>query len=147
MTDQAARKSADQSKERIVDVARAEVERTGILGLRMAEVAKAAGVSESLLYAYFDDRNGLLAETLGAIWHDYSLEDIEAIRMATSFIGDQDLTPELLARRQNPSARADPRPPPMAANPDPRRQPGDPGSAGTSGRGTTPGAGSLRTAQ
>ena len=56
--------------EAILDSARAELEKNGIVGLRVADVAKGADVSLTQIYRYFDDRNGLLARVLGDIYDE-----------------------------------------------------------------------------
>jgi AcrR family transcriptional regulator len=66
------------SRERIVAAARTEVETKGILGLRVQDVASAAKVSVPLIYKYFDDRDGLLAEVLSRLFEEVVLENIDA---------------------------------------------------------------------
>jgi AcrR family transcriptional regulator len=48
----------------ILDAAIAVIARRGVRGLRVEEVAAEAGVATSLLYYYFDNRNGLVRATL-----------------------------------------------------------------------------------
>jgi AcrR family transcriptional regulator len=48
----------------ILDAAIAVIARRGVRGLRVEEVAAEAGVATSLLYYYFDNRNGLVQATL-----------------------------------------------------------------------------------
>ena len=66
------------SRERIITAARAEVETKGILGLRVQDVAEAAKVSVPLMYKYFGDRDGLLAEVLGDMFEEFVLESIDS---------------------------------------------------------------------
>ena len=66
------------SRERIVAAARVEVEAKGILGLRVQDVAQNAKVSVPLIYKYFVDRDGLLAEVLGEMFEEYVLEQFDA---------------------------------------------------------------------
>jgi len=66
------------SRERIVASARVEVEAKGILGLRVQDVAQNAKVSVPLIYKYFVDRDGLLAEVLGEMFEEYVLEQLDA---------------------------------------------------------------------
>ena len=66
------------SRERIVEAARDEVLSKGILGLRVQDVAAKAKVSVPLIYKYFEDRDGLLAEVLGRMFEDVVLEYVEA---------------------------------------------------------------------
>ena len=57
------------TKKRILDSARAIIDRDGIIGLRVTDVAAGAQVSVPLIYRYFIDRDGLLAAVLGD-WYD-----------------------------------------------------------------------------
>jgi len=50
--------------ERILRAARQEIVESGILGLRVLDVAENAGCSVALIYRYFNDRDGLLAAAL-----------------------------------------------------------------------------------
>ena len=70
--------SAVSSRERIVQSARAEIEKKGILGLRVQDVAAAADVSVPLIYKYFHDRDGLLAEVLSRMFEEVVLENVAA---------------------------------------------------------------------
>lgn len=65
------------SRERIVEAARDEVLAKGILGLRVQDVATKAHVSVPLIYKYFDDRDGVLAEVLGRMFEELVLEYVE----------------------------------------------------------------------
>lgn len=64
------------SRDRIIAAAREEVETKGILGLRVQDVAEKAKVSVPLMYKYFGDRDGLLAEVLGEMMEEFVLEQI-----------------------------------------------------------------------
>ena len=68
------------SRQRIHQCTLAEIEHSGIVGLRVANVAEAAGVSVALIYKYYKDRDGLLAGVLGKEIEDFYLSDINAIR-------------------------------------------------------------------
>ena len=68
------------SRQRIHQCTLAEIEHSGIVGLRVANVAEAAGVSVALIYKYYKDRDGLLAGVLGKEIEDFYLADINAIR-------------------------------------------------------------------
>ena len=57
------------TRENILASARAEIDRNGIIGLRLSAVAEKAHVSVPLLYKYFEDRDGLLAVVLGD-WYE-----------------------------------------------------------------------------
>jgi AcrR family transcriptional regulator len=63
-------KNSDQTKARILASAREEFEKNGILGLRVADVAQSAGCAVSLIYRYFIDRDGLLAQILGDMFDE-----------------------------------------------------------------------------
>ncbi len=66
------------SRERIIAAAKHELHEVGILGLRVQDVAKHAGTSVSLIYKYFEDRDGLLAQVLGDM-HDERIDNWEKI--------------------------------------------------------------------
>lgn len=53
------------SKQRIELAAHSIIDETGIIGLRMQDVADRADVSVPLIHKYFGDRTGLLAKVLG----------------------------------------------------------------------------------
>lgn len=59
------------SRQRILDSARKEIEQHGILGLRVADVARGADTSITLIYRYFGDRDGLLAQVLGDMYVEF----------------------------------------------------------------------------
>lgn len=67
------------TRERIVQCALEEIEKNGIVGLRVADVAMGADVSVPLIYKYFRDRDGLLAEVLSSTIASNFLGDITAI--------------------------------------------------------------------
>jgi len=62
--------TADSAEERILVSARREIEERGILGLRIMDVARNANASLSLIYKYFDSRDGLLARVLGDMYEE-----------------------------------------------------------------------------
>jgi AcrR family transcriptional regulator len=64
------------ARERIIAAAKQELHEVGILGLRVQEVAKLADTSVSLIYKYFEDRDGLLAVVLGDM-HDERIDNWE----------------------------------------------------------------------
>jgi len=64
------------SRGRIIAAAKHELHEVGILGLRVQEVAKLAETSVSLIYKYFEDRDGLLAVVLGDM-HDERIDNWE----------------------------------------------------------------------
>jgi len=63
--------AAPDSRQRILDSARKEIEQHGILGLRVADVARGADTSITLIYRYFGDRDGLLAQVLGDMYVEF----------------------------------------------------------------------------
>ena len=66
------------SRARIIAAAKHELHEVGILGLRVQEVAKLANTSVSLIYKYFEDRDGLLAVVLGDM-HDERIDNWEKV--------------------------------------------------------------------
>jgi AcrR family transcriptional regulator len=67
------------ARDRIVQCALDEIEKNGIVGLRVADVAIGADVSVPLIYKYFRDRDGLLAEALSSTIASNFLGDIVKI--------------------------------------------------------------------
>ncbi|MEN9746063.1 MAG: hypothetical protein RL729_535 [Actinomycetota bacterium] len=67
-----------ESRERIIAAAKQELHQVGILGLRVQEVARKADTSVSLIYKYFEDRDGLLAQVLGDM-HDERIDNWEIL--------------------------------------------------------------------
>lgn len=70
MTDGTPERSDSDSRSRILASAREQIERRGILGLRVADVARGANTSITLIYRHFADRDGLLAQVLGDIYDE-----------------------------------------------------------------------------
>jgi AcrR family transcriptional regulator len=66
------------SRGRIIAAAKHELHEVGILGMRVQEVAKLADTSVSLIYKYFEDRDGLLAQVLGDM-HDERIDNWEKL--------------------------------------------------------------------
>lgn len=69
------------ARDRIVQSALDEIEKHGIVGLRVADVAMGADVSVPLIYKYFRDRDGLLAEVLSGSIATFFMQDIQAMRI------------------------------------------------------------------
>lgn len=84
------REESGDPRELILRSARAEVEKNGILGLRVAEVAANAHYSVSIIYRYFGDRDGLLAQVLGNLYEE--ILDRAANRLATRLPASGPLT-------------------------------------------------------
>jgi len=59
------------SRERILIATRARIKQDGIIGLRVADVAKDAETSITLIYKYHRDRDGLLARVLGDMYSEF----------------------------------------------------------------------------
>jgi len=59
------------TRELILKSARSEIDQYGIIGLRLSSVAEKAQVSVPLIYKYFEDRDGLLAEVLGDWYEEF----------------------------------------------------------------------------
>jgi AcrR family transcriptional regulator len=70
----------EDADERIRACTIAEIEKNGIAGLRVANIAKQAGVSVPLVYKLFGDREHLLATVLSESIETFYLTDINNIR-------------------------------------------------------------------
>lgn len=68
------RSTAADSRQRVLDSAREEIRKNGILGLRVADVASNAFFAVSAIYRHFGDRDGLLAAVLGDIYEELLTE-------------------------------------------------------------------------
>ena len=84
------------SGELILESARAELAKSGILGLRVAEVARGAHCSITNIYRYFGDRDGLLARVLGDMYEEFTAGAVAGY--LARFEGRSDVTVEELAR-------------------------------------------------
>ena len=60
-----------QSRERILQATRARIKQDGIIGLRVADIANDAETSITLIYKYYRDRDGLLAQVLGDMYSEF----------------------------------------------------------------------------
>lgn len=80
----------DAPQIRILRSARIEIEKSGILGLRVADVARGAYCSITLIDQYFGDRDGLLAAVLGELYDEIQNNMIEWLEAFAA--GDQPLT-------------------------------------------------------
>lgn len=72
------------SKDRIHECTLAEIERNGIIGLRLVNVAEAAGVSLALLHKLYGDRESMLAKVLSRAIEEFYLPEIEFIKVLTA---------------------------------------------------------------
>ena len=69
------KKASPDSRARIADATIREILNKGVLGLRLATVAKKANVSIPLIYKYYGSREGLIAEILASrIEADYLID-------------------------------------------------------------------------
>jgi AcrR family transcriptional regulator len=59
------------SRERILQATRARINQDGIIGLRVADIANDAETSITLIYKYYRDRDGLLAQVLGDMYSEF----------------------------------------------------------------------------
>ena len=67
------------SRQRILQATRARLKSNGILSLRVADVAKDADTSITLIYKYFRDRDGLLAQVLGDMYEEFRDRQIKRV--------------------------------------------------------------------
>ena len=67
------------SRERILQATRARLNSGGILSLRVADVAKDADTSITLIYKYYRDRDGLLAQALGDMYDEFRQRQMQRI--------------------------------------------------------------------
>jgi AcrR family transcriptional regulator len=86
--------TVSNSRERIAQCALELIERDGIVGLRIADVATASDVSIPLIYKYFCDRDGLLAEVLST-------------KVTANFLADIERAKELVASTPAPLSARD----------------------------------------
>jgi AcrR family transcriptional regulator len=63
--------NGSDSRERILQATRARIKQDGILGLRVADIANDAETSITLIYKYYRDRDGLLAQVLGDMYSEF----------------------------------------------------------------------------
>jgi AcrR family transcriptional regulator len=85
----------EDADERIRACTIAEIEKNGIAGLRVANIAKQAGVSVPLVYKLFGDREHLLATVLSESIETFYLTDINNIRALVEN-SESNITVELL---------------------------------------------------
>ena len=69
------------ARERIIAAAKHELHEVGILGMRVQEVAKLADTSVSLIYKYFEDRDGLHAVVLATCTTSALITGRKCLRM------------------------------------------------------------------
>lgn len=59
------------SRQRILQATRARIKQDGIIGLRVSDVSNDAETSITLIYKYYRDRDGLLAQVLGDMYSEF----------------------------------------------------------------------------
>lgn len=67
----------EATREAILDSARVELAKSGILGLRVANVAAGAQTSVTAIYRHFGDRDGLLADVLTEVYDDLTTTTVD----------------------------------------------------------------------
>lgn len=90
------------SVSRIRRSALAEIQRSGILGLRLADVAVGAEVSVPLIYKYFGDRDGLIGDVLGEVIERHFGEELSAIRRLLEQVTAQTVLEDVLPLMPQP---------------------------------------------
>ena len=90
------------SVSRIRRSALAEIQRSGILGLRLADVAAGAEVSVPLIYKYFGDRDGLIGDVLGEVIERHFGEELTAIRRLLEQVTAQTVLEDVLPLMPRP---------------------------------------------
>lgn len=91
------RRSADETRQIILDAAVAWIEENGTAGLKVVDVSRSSGVSEVLIYRYFTDRSGLLTAALVELWERYMTAPVDEARVALEALPDEEITADLLA--------------------------------------------------
>jgi AcrR family transcriptional regulator len=74
-------------RQRVLAAARQEVVDRGILGLRVANIARIAGCSITSMYRYFGSRDGVLAEVLLRLYEESFEEQYAVIRERLGGVG------------------------------------------------------------
>ncbi len=91
------RRSAAKTRAIVLDAAVGWIEENVSSSLKVSEIARSAGVSEVLIYRYFNDRQGLLTAALVELWERYMAHPIAVVRQMIDSLPTGELTPELLA--------------------------------------------------
>jgi AcrR family transcriptional regulator len=92
------RRSADETRRLVLDAAVDWIEENGSASLKVVDIARASGVSEVLIYRYFDDRQGLLTAALVDLWERYMIQPLDAARQMIADLPSEAFTPEFIAR-------------------------------------------------
>ena len=80
----------------VIDAAVTWIEENGTANLKVVDIARLSGVSEVLIYRYFEDRQGLLTAALVALWERYMIQPLDDARRLIADLPDEAFTPELL---------------------------------------------------
>ena len=92
------RRSADETRRLVLDAAVDWIEENGSSGLKVVDIARASGISEVLIYRYFNDRQGLLTAALVELWERYMIQPLDAARQMIADLPSETFTPEFIAR-------------------------------------------------
>ena len=92
------RRTADETRRLVLDAAVDWIEENGSSGLKVVDIARASGISEVLIYRYFDDRQGLLTAALVELWERYMIQPLDAARQMIADLPSEAFTPEFIAR-------------------------------------------------
>lgn len=92
------RRTADETRALVLDAAVDWIEENGSSGLKVVDIARASGISEVLIYRYFDDRQGLLTAALVELWERYMVQPLDAARQMIADLPSEAFTPEFIAR-------------------------------------------------
>lgn len=103
------RRSADETRAIVLDAAVAWIEENGSANLKVVDIAKASGISEVLIYRYFDDRQGLLTAALVELWERYMTQPLDDARRLIAAQPVGALTPNFLASLNVPPNSEDAR--------------------------------------
>ena len=90
------RRTADETRALILDAAIEWIEQHGTAGLKVVDISRSSGVSEVLIYRYFNDRSGLLTAALLELWDRYMTEPVAEARAALEALPDEAFTIDFL---------------------------------------------------
>ena len=80
----------------MLDAAVDWIEQNGAANLKVVDIAKVSGISEVLIYRYFNDRQGLLTAALVELWERYMIQPLDDARRLIADLPDGTFTPEFL---------------------------------------------------
>lgn len=90
------RRSANQTRALVLDATIEWIEEHGSSGLKVVDIANRSGVSEVLIYRYFDDRQGLITAALVELWERYMVQPLTKARQMINDLPTEAFTPEFL---------------------------------------------------